>query len=308
LLWREPAAKIRAGFKLFTTKGRTMRYKTLLACIAALWPVIVLAQTGTVDRPRPMDEIRTRVLRATDDEWRAIEPKLGALLAARGIYDELGGAPPEKPATPALEAVRKTAGQLLEAVLNRDAVRDVLDARRKAFLAARDAAIKELAARQDELRGVLTQAQECALVGAGFLEDGLCAERLRVRGAKWSIDDFRVLLGATDQEWRILQPRATAFVKAMLEAGQIIAPPDTQLPQEWMEGATHKALVALREAVPGSSATELAERRKAYGKARAAALDQVAKSEQALVVLVSSRMEATLVLCLSGFDARLHER
>lgn len=126
-------------------------------------------------RQRMMDRLKEQ-LGATDDEWKALEPKVEKVMEARqASFGGFGfgrrgrggnGGGDNQPQTP----VAKAQQELREAVDNKDTPADQLKTKLAAYRDAREAARKQLADAQKELKELLTQRQEAVMVINGMLE------------------------------------------------------------------------------------------------------------------------------------------
>jgi len=127
-------------------------------------------------RERMMARYR-EALRASDEQWKNIEPRLDAVLTLQrqirpgmGRLFARGGPPAAAPGAPEPTAVEKAA-DALNAVLDKaDSTPEQIAAALKAFRDARDAATKDLAKAQEELQKVATPAQAARLVLLGVLD------------------------------------------------------------------------------------------------------------------------------------------
>lgn len=129
-------------------------------------------------RQRMLDRIKTE-LGTTDDEFAAISPKLEAVMKAQresrgfggpgGRRGGGGGDTPNQPAaTPS--PVQAASESLQETLKNKDAKPDEIKAKLDALRAAKVQAKQDLTKAQEDLRSVLTQRQEAALVMMSMLE------------------------------------------------------------------------------------------------------------------------------------------
>ncbi len=127
-------------------------------------------------RERYMTSIKEQ-LKADDDEWKVLSPKIEKLMTAqrdtrgaggfRGGRPGGGGTPPDnQPTTP----VSKASADLRTALENKDTPAEDIAKKLAALREARDKARADLAAVQKELKDVLTQRQEAVLVTMGMLE------------------------------------------------------------------------------------------------------------------------------------------
>ena len=130
-------------------------------------------------RQRMMDRLKEQ-LGASDDEMQALAPKIEKVMqlqrdagggGMRGMFGRRGGGPGGPPGGTAQESpVRQKAAELREVLDNKDAKPDEIKAKLDALRAARAQAKQDLAAAQQELKGLLTQRQEAVLVEFGMLE------------------------------------------------------------------------------------------------------------------------------------------
>lgn len=134
-------------------------------------------------RQRIMDRLKEQ-LGATDDEMAALGPKIEKVMqlqrdasggGMRGMFGRRGGqggpgGPPGGASTANESPVRQKAAELRETLDNKDAKPDEIKAKLDALRAARAQAKQDLAAAQQELKGLLTQRQEAVLVEMGMLE------------------------------------------------------------------------------------------------------------------------------------------
>jgi hypothetical protein len=128
-------------------------------------------------RQQQMDRIKTQ-LGASDDEWKALEPKVEKVMTAQ--RDSRGGrfgggrggrGGNNANATPANEtAIAKAAADLRTALDNKDTAADEIQKKLAAYREARDASRKALADAQKELKELLTARQEAVMVQMGMLE------------------------------------------------------------------------------------------------------------------------------------------
>ncbi|MEN6309875.1 MAG: hypothetical protein ABFD91_19175 [Anaerohalosphaeraceae bacterium] len=142
-------------------------------------------QRGQGDFQARMLEMTKTQLNATDAEWAKIETPLkkvmtlsnqvntrGLGMAGRGNrpggQGQGGQTPPQQPATEQSE-VQKTSAALTEVLQNESASADEITAKLTALRTAKEAAQKELAAAQAELKKVINVRQEARLVLMGML-------------------------------------------------------------------------------------------------------------------------------------------
>jgi Spy/CpxP family protein refolding chaperone len=137
-------------------------------------------------RQRMMDRLKEQ-LGASDDEMQAMMPKIEKVMqlqrdagggGMRGMGRRgggpggPGGPPPGGPGGPGgtESPVRQKATELRETLDNKDAKPDEIKAKLDALRSARAQAKLDLAAAQQDLKGLLTQRQEAVLVEFGMLE------------------------------------------------------------------------------------------------------------------------------------------
>jgi hypothetical protein len=127
-------------------------------------------------RERYMNSIKEQ-LKADDDEWKVLSPKIEKLMNAQrdsraGGGGFRGGRPgggtpaDNQPTTP----VAKASADLRTVLENKDTPAEDIAKKLAALREARDKARADLAAVQKELKDVLTQRQEAVLVTMGMLE------------------------------------------------------------------------------------------------------------------------------------------
>ncbi len=133
-------------------------------------------------RQRMLDRMKEQ-LGASDDEFKALAPKIEKVFqlqrdssAFGGMGRRAGGGPggpggpglggEDQPQSPVMEK-RHALQQLLD---NKDAKPQDIKAKLEDYRAARKQAREELSKAQDDLRGVLTQRQEAALIMVGLLD------------------------------------------------------------------------------------------------------------------------------------------
>jgi hypothetical protein len=124
-------------------------------------------------RERYMNSIKDQ-LKADDDEWKVLSPKIEKLMTAQrdaragggGFGRRPGGNGDNQPTTP----VAKASADLRTALENKDTPADEIAKKLAALREARDKARADLATVQKELKEVLTQRQEAVLVTMGMLE------------------------------------------------------------------------------------------------------------------------------------------
>jgi hypothetical protein len=139
-------------------------------------------------RQRMMDRLKEQ-LGASDDEMQALMPKIEKVMTLqrdagggmRGMFGGRRGGGPGGPggnggpggpggATANESPVRQKSADLQETLQNKDAKPDEIKAKLDALRAARAQAKQDLAAAQQELKGLLTQRQEAVMVEMGMLE------------------------------------------------------------------------------------------------------------------------------------------
>jgi len=125
-------------------------------------------------RERFMNNIKEQ-LKATDDEWKVLQPKIEKVMTAqrdaRGGFGGFGRRPgggggDNQPTT----EVGKASADLRAALENGDTPADTLAKKLATLREAREKARAEVQAAQKELKEVLTQRQEAVLVTNGMLE------------------------------------------------------------------------------------------------------------------------------------------
>ncbi len=146
-------------------------------------------QGGRADyRQRMMDRLKEQ-LGATDDEWKAIQPRIEKVMDAQRAAStrgggfggrtrgNRGGGPEGAPAaaTPAApertpSAVETAAKDLQTTLDDKSATPDDIKAKLTALRDAKTKAKGDLTKAQDDLREILTARQEAVLVGFGMLE------------------------------------------------------------------------------------------------------------------------------------------
>lgn len=132
------------------------------------------------------DRVKT-ALGATDDEWKAIQPKLekvttaqmearlggrGGMFGSRGSRRGGQGGAQTAPAAdaPPLSPLAQASKDLQTALDNKDSTPEQIKAKLEALRAARAKAQEALKAAQKDLTEILTQRQEAVLVGMGLLD------------------------------------------------------------------------------------------------------------------------------------------
>jgi len=126
-------------------------------------------------RERFMNSIKEQ-LKADDDEWKVLSPKIEKLMTAQrdartggggfGRRPGGGGGGDNQPTTP----VAKASADLRTVLENKVTPAEDIAKKLAALREARDKARADLAAVQKELKEVLTQRQEAVLVTMGMLE------------------------------------------------------------------------------------------------------------------------------------------
>jgi hypothetical protein len=127
-------------------------------------------------RERYMNSIKEQ-LKADDDEWKVLSPKIEKLMTAQrdartfgGGFGRRpgggGGGADNQPQTP----VAKASAELRTVLENKDTAPEDIAKKLAALREAREKARADLAAVQKELKDVLTQRQEAVLVTMGMLE------------------------------------------------------------------------------------------------------------------------------------------
>lgn len=117
-------------------------------------------------------------LKAPDDEWKVIEPKLSKVMTASrdlrmggfGGRGGMGGGGRGGDNNEPQTEVAKASRELRTAIQNDGASASEIEAKLAAFRAAREKAQEELKAAREDLKSVLTQRQEAVLVMMGMLE------------------------------------------------------------------------------------------------------------------------------------------
>jgi len=143
---------------------------------------------GNFDPAQMRERMMTRIkeqLGATDDEWKAIEPKVDKVMTAQresrggfgfggfgggrggpGGGGGGGGGADQQPTT----AVGKASADLRTTLDSKDAAPETIAKKLAALREAREKARKDVADAQKELKEILTQRQEAVLVMNGMLE------------------------------------------------------------------------------------------------------------------------------------------
>lgn len=140
---------------------------------------------GNFDPAQMRERMMTRIkeqLGATDDEWKAIEPKVDKVMTAqresrggfgfggfgggRGGPGGGGGGADQQPTT----AVGKASADLRTTLDSKDAAPETIAKKLATLREAREKARKDVADAQKELKEILTQRQEAVLVMNGMLE------------------------------------------------------------------------------------------------------------------------------------------
>ncbi len=145
-----------------------------------------VAATGRRMQQR-MDQMK-QDMGATDDEWKALEPKITALQQqemqsmmgrmGRGGRGGGGGGPGGPggpggngtPPSPAAAAVQTASSDLNNVIQNKDATPEQIKSKLEALRDARKKSAEDLKKSQDSLRELLTVRQEAVLVASGILE------------------------------------------------------------------------------------------------------------------------------------------
>jgi hypothetical protein len=134
-------------------------------------------------RQQMMDRMK-QALGATDEEFAAISPKLqqvmdlsrdasgrGGRMRIRGGQNGQNGQPTQAtPSAQPLSPVRQAAADLRAVTQNKDSKPEEIKAKLDAYRQAKAQAKVQLAAAQQELKGLLTQRQEATLVEMGLLD------------------------------------------------------------------------------------------------------------------------------------------
>jgi hypothetical protein len=137
---------------------------------------------GNFDPAQMRERMMTRIkeqLGATDDEWKAIEPKVDKVMTAqresRGGFGfggfgrgggGGGGGADQQPTT----AVGKASADLRTTLDSKDSAPETIAKKLATLREAREKARKDVADAQKELKEILTQRQEAVLVINGMLE------------------------------------------------------------------------------------------------------------------------------------------
>jgi hypothetical protein len=137
---------------------------------------------GNFDPAQMRERMMTRIkeqLGATDDEWKAIEPKVDKVMTAqresRGGFGfggfgrgggGGGGGADQQPTT----AVGKASADLRTTLDSKDSAPETIAKKLATLREAREKARKDVADAQKELKEILTQRQEAVLVMNGMLE------------------------------------------------------------------------------------------------------------------------------------------
>ena len=158
---------------------RGFLFSTVVGC-ALLTPTFASAQ----DRPdfsQMREQMMTRMkerMGASDDEWKVIQPKIEKVMTVqretRGGFGGFGGGGDRRRGgggdnQPTTESAKASA-DLRAALENKDTPADEIAKKLAAYREARDKGRAQLAAAQKELKEILTQRQEAALVNMGMLE------------------------------------------------------------------------------------------------------------------------------------------
>jgi hypothetical protein len=178
---------------MFKTKNVAITLSALLL-ISLVLP-LVLAADGEPHRDRPrmreggmpggpegmrnpeemqkmmLERMKTQ-LAATDEEWAKIESPLKKVMKLSNEVNVRGGMMGPRPGQPdgsEQSELQKATIALREVVQKADATPEDISAKLAAYRAANEAAKKELAAAQDELKKTVNPRQEAKLVLAGML-------------------------------------------------------------------------------------------------------------------------------------------
>jgi hypothetical protein len=132
-------------------------------------------------RQRQLERIK-ETMKPTDDEWKALQPKLDKVLtlsadagltAGRGLFGRRGGQPAagtEATAAAAQSDAEKAAAELQKTLDNAEATADDIKAKMKALQDARGKARQQLTEAKAALREGLTPRQEAQLVHMAILD------------------------------------------------------------------------------------------------------------------------------------------
>jgi hypothetical protein len=127
-------------------------------------------------RERFMNSIKEQ-LKADDDEWKVLSPKIEKLMTAQRDARTGGGGFGRRPGgggggadNQATTPVAKASADLRTVLENKDTPAEDIAKKLAALREARDKARTDLQAVQKELKEVLTQRQEAVLVTMGMLE------------------------------------------------------------------------------------------------------------------------------------------
>jgi hypothetical protein len=129
-------------------------------------------------RQRALDRVKEN-LKATDEEWKILEPKVSKVMELRmqtGFGGMMGGrrggpgGPGGQEAAEPTTDVQKKAADLRKLLDDSTAKPDAIKAALKGYREARDKAKADLTAAQKDLRGVVNLRQESQLVLTGMLE------------------------------------------------------------------------------------------------------------------------------------------
>jgi membrane carboxypeptidase/penicillin-binding protein PbpC len=124
-------------------------------------------------KTRAMDSVK-EALALTDEEWKAIQPKVEKVYAQMrepGVAGAMRMSRRRSESAPAPESAVGKAAKELETVLgDKESKPEAVKATLDAFRAARDKARQELAAARQELKASVSARQEAQLVLSGYLE------------------------------------------------------------------------------------------------------------------------------------------
>jgi hypothetical protein len=155
-------------------------FSTVVGC-ALLAPTFATAQDR--DPAQFREQMMTRMkerMGASDDEWKVIQPKIEKVMTVqretRGGFGGFGGGGGDRRRgggggdnQPTTES-GKASADLRTALENKDTPAEEIAKKLAAYREARDKGRAQLAAAQKELKEILTQRQEAALVNMGMLE------------------------------------------------------------------------------------------------------------------------------------------
>ncbi len=126
-------------------------------------------------RQRMLSNVKEQ-LKASDEEWSVLQAKVEAVMTAQRNSragwggGRRGGGPGEGERNQPETEIGKAARDLRTSLENENASADEIKTRLEAYRAAREKAAADLEAARSELRELLTQRQEAALVMSGMLE------------------------------------------------------------------------------------------------------------------------------------------